>query len=167
MRVAAASAPVSSARVAREVRAHAMSERLRRALDEHDASRAAVALSLGVTRSRVDDYCDPDHEAGLRAADIAALPHEVARDLLRMIAGELGCAVVSLPEAARMSGAKAAARFVREGGEGAAVTIEALADDGVMSPAEGAKVEKEMGDVIEAAVTLRESRVRRRIGGRG
>ncbi|MCC6649040.1 MAG: hypothetical protein IT374_26165 [Polyangiaceae bacterium] len=77
MKPPTASAPVSSGRVAREVRADEMSALFRRSLDAHGASRKAVAITLGVTRSRVDDYCDPEHEAGLRAADIAALPPAV------------------------------------------------------------------------------------------
>lgn len=142
-------------RVARELRAHALSSLLRRALSDSGASHSAVALALGVGRQRVDDYCDPECEAGLRAADIAALPPAVARDVLRSIADALGLAVVPLPAAVPMSSAKAAARLFRETGEACSEVCEAHAD-GAITPAEATRCAKELLDVIETAVTLRE-----------
>lgn len=148
-------APVSSARVQREVRATEMAALLRRSLDAHDESRTAVGLALGVTRSRVDDYCDPNAEAGLRAADIAALPPAVARDVLRSIADALGLGVVELPAASRSTCALAAARLAREAGEVIADAYEASAD-GEITPAEGARLERQCDDAIPALLEVRE-----------
>lgn len=150
-----APAQTSSVRVRRAERAAALATTLRRSLDAHDVSHSTAALGIGVPRQRLDEWCDPDVEGQLRASDVPALPPEVARDVLRVLADALGMALVPLPGAVPMSSAKAAARFVREGGDGAATTIEAL-DDGVMSPDEGREIAKSMDCVIEAAVTLRE-----------
>ena len=151
----AAPGQASSPRVRRAVRAASLATTLRRSLVEHGVSHSAAALALGVPRQRLDEWCDPDVEGQLRAADIAALPPAVARDVLRSIADALGLGVVELPAASRSSAALAAARLARESGEVIAEAYEAHAD-GVVTPAEGARLERQCDDALAALLEVRE-----------
>lgn len=146
---------MTTPRIRRATRAASLATTLRRSLVEHGVSHSAAALALRVPRQRLDEWCDPDVEGQLRAADIAALPPAVARDVLRSIADALGLAVVPLPAAVAMSSAKAAARLFRETGEACSEVCESSAD-GAVTPAEATRCVKELDDVIETAVTLRE-----------
>ena len=147
---------MTPARVRRAERAASLASVLRRSLVEHGVSHSAAALALGVPRQRLDEWCDPDVEGQLRASDLAALPPAVARDVLRSIADALGLGVVELPAASRSSAALAAARLAREAGEVIAEAYEAAAD-GVITPAEGARLERECDEAIPALLEVREA----------
>lgn len=147
-------APMSP-KVLRAMRKDAHATALDRALREHGTRRDVLASDLGVCASKLVAWTTAGTGQSLPACDLSVLPLAVLRDLLRPLLDAHGLALVELPGAVPMSSAKAAARFVREGGDGAATTIEAL-DDGVMSPDEGREIAKSMDGVIEAAVTLRE-----------
>lgn len=146
---------VMSPKVRRAIRKDALATALDRALREHGTRRDVLASDLGVCPSKLVAWTTAGTGQSIPACDLAAMPLAVLRDLLRPLLDAHGLALVELPGAVPMSSAKAAARFVREGGDAAATTIEALAD-GVMSPDEGRAIVAVMGDVIEAAVTLRE-----------
>jgi len=152
----AAPGQASSPRVRRATRAASLATTLRRALVDHGVSHSAAALALGVPRQRLDEWRDPDVEGQLRAADIAALPPDVARDVLRSIADALGLAVVELPQASRSTCARAAARLAREAGEVIAEAYEAAAD-GDVTPSEGARLERECDEAIPALLEVREA----------
>lgn len=149
-----APAQTSSARERRARRAASLATTLRRSLAAHDVSHARAALDLGVPRQRLDEWCDADGDAQLRASDIAALPPAVARDVLRSIADTLGLAVVELPQAASVSCVKAAARLVREVGEVVSDVLEAHDDDDTVDAAEGARIEPQALEVVTHALVI-------------
>ncbi|MCC6649110.1 MAG: hypothetical protein IT374_26515 [Polyangiaceae bacterium] len=111
-----------------------------------------------MTRLRVElphDETDETKRYTLADPDALADAYAVALDVLRSIADALGLGVVEPPAASRSTCALAAARLAREAGEVIADAYEASAD-GEITPAEGARLERQCDDAIPALLEVRE-----------
>lgn len=146
---------VTSPKVQRAIRKDVFAAALDRSIRAHEIRRDVLASDLGVCPSKLVAWTTPGTGQSIPAADIAALPPAVARDVLRSIADALGLGVVELPAASRSSAALAAARLARESGEVIADAYEAHAD-GVVTPAEGARLERQCDDALAALLEVRE-----------
>jgi hypothetical protein len=126
------------------------------ALNECDVTwRGVVALTLGVTRQRIDQWVSEDHEAQLSIADALAMPESIRRALAAELIGE-GAFIADAPSAEAGSGDIAlVARTQRNTAFAVSTALDVLAD-GHINATEGAALEKACDAAMASLLTARE-----------
>lgn len=152
--------PVQANRSPKAERAEAQAETsvvLDRALTAHGTNVAALALTLGVSATRIGEWRAPEQDRHLSVADASRLPPLVRLVIAEHVAGP-GYVVAELPAAdAHVSDDLAlAARTQRETAEAVAKHLTAIAD-GRYDRAEGVELEREVNEAIAALLTVRET----------
>lgn len=129
---------VRTARVIREERRAAVSDRLADLLREHDVSQAHVAAEAGVGETTVAEWCNRDKPRSISIADALALPERVRVELASLLLGDRFL-VVERPAADRGAGDFAMAAEMM--GEAAKLAQHCAASfaDGRVDRAEGAQ----------------------------
>lgn len=133
-----------------------IAEALGRAMSSSHAVQTVVAAGVGVSETRFRRWLDPHEDASIPLADVLALPAGVRRALAELLAESLGATLAEVPTAADPTSAlRRHARATREAGELLAAHAEAI-EDGHITAAEGAELERQAEDVIREASAIRE-----------
>ena len=138
------------------MRKDAAASALDRALREFDVRRDVLASDLGVCVSKLTAWTTVGSGQSIPASDLPVLPADVLRALIGPALERHGLALVTLPAASSSSCVKAAARLAREIGDVIGDAYEASAD-GEVTPAEGAKIEREADEALSALLEVRDA----------
>ena len=128
-----------------------------RALAVTGSTQTAVAAAGEVARSKAHRWSDPDAGEVPTIADLQLMPREVALELLRELADELGgVALVQLPESGPRRGDLEAGATALESSAAACVSWARASADGVIDAQEGAEVEAKASTAIAGLLVIRE-----------
>lgn len=127
---------------------------LRRTLDQHDVTQAAMADVCGTTSQKAQAWCDPTRPEGPSVAHLPQMPRAVAMELLRWAAEPHGLTVVE-----RLAATSVAShlghlhRVLKEGADVSVGYSSALAD-GLITPDERERLISELRESVAAETSL-------------
>ncbi len=117
--------------------------------------RGVFAVTLGITRQRVDQMFGLDDDAQISVADACALPEPIRRALAAELIGE-GAFIAELPLSdASSTDLALIAKTQRHTARAVCTALEGLAD-GHITAAEGADLERDCNAAIASLLTTRE-----------